>query len=256
MKPPPAKRKREASQSSDPQSRKDAARDKRPRTTSSSPAAAEGSISQRKQAVANPPTTALSPIHEGLLAEFKPRYNILPAFTISSTKIQKRVTYVLNHLQTDTGDPRPRIMLLHARPPDVCKTITIVETVKRLLADRPTTDEKKGTTGTWYQYNQLYAIPRPIPKREKQQMEVVEDTVLEPPAEEDDEDDHFEVMDLPAREKEEQMKRFGDAVDPGPRERLHMSLSIWLSTVPIAELAARADVTLQADEEKTEAALS
>ncbi|KAK2065520.1 hypothetical protein LY76DRAFT_586237 [Colletotrichum caudatum] len=172
------------------------------------------------------PTTPL-PSHDALLASLRPKYDVLPAFTISSTKIQKRVRWLLRHLRKDDGDPRKRAVLLYARPGDVVKMITIAELVKRIVA------EDEG--GRWYQYNQMYELP---PKAD-----VVEETMLggRGPAEAaggDVDDDDFEVME----------NRFERAVLPPPASRTAKSLSVFLSLAPIPELRAKDDVTTQTNE--------
>ncbi|OLN85571.1 hypothetical protein CCHL11_05863 [Colletotrichum chlorophyti] len=177
---------------------------------------------KKSKAVANAPTTPL-PSHKGLLAELRSKYDVLTAFTISSTKIQKRVDWLLQHLRKDDGDPRKRAVLLHARPSEVGKMITIVEQVKRIVA------AEEG--GRWYQYNQMYELP---PKAE-----VVEDTIVGGPGcDEGSDDDDFEVMD----------NRFERAILPRPTKRAAMSLSIFLSLAPMLELKAREGVTTQTNE--------
>ncbi|OHE95364.1 hypothetical protein CORC01_09375 [Colletotrichum orchidophilum] len=186
-------------------------------------------------ATASGPTTPLPPSHEALLAELRSKYDILPAFTISSTKIQKRVTWLLQHLRQDDGDPRKRAVLVYARPGEVAKMISIVETVKRIVAT-----EKEGEgeeeSGKWYQYNLMYELP---PKAD-----IVEETVLgggpgesgaRDGSDGEEDDDDFEVME----------SRFERAVLPQPAKRAAKSLSIFLSLVPMPELKARDGVTTQ-----------
>ncbi|ROT41189.1 hypothetical protein SODALDRAFT_322378 [Sodiomyces alkalinus F11] len=187
-------------------------------------------------------TNALSETHQSVLAVLKPKYDVLPALTISSTKIHKRVVRSLDHLRRDTGDPRPAVVLLHARPREVCKMITIAEQVKRALLAAPGPEP-----GRWFQYNMLYAVP---PKRKAP--DVVDETVLggqragdddrteeheDGNEEDDDADDYFEALD----------SRFQKAVVP-ERSRQHMSLSIFLSRVPIPELKSRDGVSVQVSE--------
>ncbi|KXH32158.1 hypothetical protein CSIM01_05827 [Colletotrichum simmondsii] len=188
----------------------------------------------------NGPTTPLSPSHEALLADLRSKYDVLPAFTISSTKIQKRVTWLLQHLRKDDGDPRRRVVLVYARLGEVAKMISIVETVKRIVAaEKKSVDGKEGeeSGGKWYQYNLMYELP-PKP-------DVVEDTVLggggggggtqDGSNDDDGDDDDFEVME----------SRFERAVLPQPTKRAAKSLSIFLSLAPVPELKARGDVTTQ-----------
>lgn len=188
-------------------------------------------------------TSTLSETHLSIIAALKPKYDVLPASTISSTKIHKRVVRVLDHLRKDTGDPRHPVALLHARPPEVCKMITIAEQVKRELLAAPGTEQRK-----WFQYNMMYAVP---PKRKAP--DVVDETVLggrraedgnrgthgedEDDDEDDEDDDYFEALD----------SRFQKAVLP-ERSRHHMSLSIFLSQVPISELKERDGVSVQMGE--------
>ncbi|KAK2736576.1 hypothetical protein CKAH01_07776 [Colletotrichum kahawae] len=164
--------------------------------------------------------------HDTLLTELRPKYDVLPAFTISSTKIHKRVTWLLLHLRKDDGDSRKRAVLLYARPGEVGKMITISEQVKRIVA------EEDG--GRWYQYNKMYELP-PKP-------EVVEETMLgggrTGNGTDDDDDDDFEVME----------SRFEKAVIPQTRKRTSRSLSIFLSLEPMPELKAQEDVTQQTNE--------
>ncbi|GKT60486.1 hypothetical protein ColTof4_00615 [Colletotrichum tofieldiae] len=187
---------------------------------------AESTEPKKSKATPTGPTTPL-PTHDALLADLRPKYDILPAFTISSTKIQKRVNWLLQHLRKDDGDPRKRAVLLYARPSEAVKMITIVELVKRIVAE-----EDEG--GRWYQYNQMYELP---PKAE-----VVEETMLGAGAGENqaagDSDDDFEVME----------SRFERAVLPQPVNRAAKSLSVFLSLAPIPELKAKDDVTTQTNE--------
>ncbi|KZL81507.1 hypothetical protein CI238_10143 [Colletotrichum incanum] len=188
---------------------------------------AESTEAKKSKATPTGPTTPL-PTHDAILAELRPKYDILPAFTISSTKIQNRVNWLLRHLRKDDGDARKRAVLLYARPSEVVKMITIVELVKRIVAE-----EDEG--GRWYQYNQMYELP---PKAE-----IVEETMLgagvgENQAAGDSDDDDFEVME----------NRFERAVLPQPVNRAAKSLSVFLSLAPIPELKAKDDVTTQTNE--------
>ncbi|KAK1654441.1 hypothetical protein BDP81DRAFT_497199 [Colletotrichum phormii] len=179
----------------------------------------------------NGPTTPLPPSHEALLADLRSKYDVLPAFTISSTKIQKRVTWLLQHLRKDDGDPRKRAVLVYARPGEVAKMISIVETVKRIVAAaaaEKSVDEKEEESGKWYQYNLMYELP-PKP-------DVVEETVLGGGTRDgSDEEDDFEFMG----------SRFERAVLPQPVKRAAKSLSIFLSLAPMPELKARDGITTQ-----------
>ncbi|KAF4977831.1 hypothetical protein FZEAL_5674 [Fusarium zealandicum] len=187
---------------------KDTASKKRPRTNDSQSS-----------------TAALIAPHQAFIAELDPKYDVLAASIISSTKISKRTTSVTKHL-LDTSE-RQRLVLLHARTADVCKLITVVETCKRVLGE-----EGKAC----YQYNQLFDLPESQKKRD-----VVEETVLEKGTddEDDDDSDDFEVM----------HSRFEDAVLPRPSTRPVKSMRVFLSTTPIPELKMKTGITVQSSTE-------
>lgn len=184
-----------------------------------------------KSSHTGPPSTPTP--HGALLEELSPKYDVLPAFTISSTKIHRRVEWLLLHLRKNNGDARKRVVLLYARPGEVGKMITISEQVKRIVAEEE--EESGGGGGQWYQYNKMYELP-PKP-------EIVEETVLAGAdgneySDDDDNDDAFEIME----------SRFQQATVPQPTKRTQMSLSIFLSLVPIPELKAKEGVTQQTNE--------
>ncbi|QPC77373.1 hypothetical protein HYE68_008125 [Fusarium pseudograminearum] len=168
-------------------------------------------------------TFALGAPHESIIAELKPKYDVLPASVISSTQIKKRVTHVANHLLAQ-GD-RPQIALLYARTADVCKLITVVEKCKQVLSE-----EGK----QYYQYNQLFDQPEK-PRRK----DIVEETILEKGTMDEEGDgsgsEDFEVM----------HSRFEDAVLPRPSQRIIKSMRVFLSIVPIPELKLKKGVTVQ-----------
>ncbi|CAF3445690.1 unnamed protein product [Fusarium graminearum] len=168
-------------------------------------------------------TFALGAPHESIIAELKPKYDVLPASVISSTQIKKRVTHVANHLLAQ-GDRR-QIALLYARTADVCKLITVVEKCKQVLSE-----EGK----QHYQYNQLFDQPEK-PRRK----DIVEETILEKGTMDEEGDgsgsDDFEVM----------HSRFEDAVLPRPSQRIIKSMRVFLSIIPIPELKLKKGVTVQ-----------
>ncbi|SPJ75142.1 uncharacterized protein FTOL_04873 [Fusarium torulosum] len=167
------------------------------------------------------PTSALVAPHEPIIAELKPKYDILPASVISSTQIKKRITHITSHLLAQ-GD-QPRLALLYARTADVCKLITVVEKCKRVLSEEGR---------AYYQYNQLFDQPERPKKKE-----IVEETILEKGVEEDNDSDSddFEVM----------HSRFEDAVLPRPSSRSVKSMRVFLSITPLQELKSRDGVTVQ-----------
>jgi len=181
-------------------------------------------------------TIPLEP-HEAVLAELTPKYDVLTASIISSTKIQSRVTRAMQHLtghrltrdDSATSKPLPAVVLLHTRPHEVCKMITVAENVKRTLAAQGS---------PWYQYNRLFAVPNTGKLRG-----VVEDTVLEKLQDgaEPGSDDFTATESISATTE----TRFERAILPREPDRLVMSLSIYLATAPVSELKVMGDVTLQ-----------
>ena len=149
---------------------------------------------------------------------------MLAPFVLSSTKIRARVSAALVHLGVvsedaaktlvdgggDAADRDPddkrAVVLLHARPRDVCKLITIAELVKRAL-------------GVWFQYNELF----------------LDGTLPAAKTQEEEEDDGFETMD----------KRFENAVLGKETQREDRALRIFLARGPVPELATREGVTVQ-----------
>ncbi|KAM3505818.1 hypothetical protein MY11210_007813 [Beauveria gryllotalpidicola] len=187
--------------------------------------------------------------HAPILQDLGAKYDVLPASVISSTPIRKRLVHITTHLLGRAGGgggdgrKKPRVVLLHARAAEVCKMITVAEKCKRLL-------EEQGEAA-WYQYNQLFDVPRADAERatrkreERKKKRVVEETVLhveegeeeeeEVEDEDGDESDAFETM----------QSRFEKAVLPPAPDRTTKSLRIFLSTVAIPELQAKDGVTVQ-----------
>ncbi|TWU70811.1 hypothetical protein ED733_001515 [Metarhizium rileyi] len=175
------------------------------------------------------PCTAAKPAliapHEAIIAQLRPKYNVLAASVISSTQIQKRVKQAISHLGT-TSD-LPNVVLLHARTAEVCKLITIVELCKRSLGEEG---------NTWFQYNELFELP------EREKKDLVEETVLERKGgendsgeDDDDDDDDFEVM----------ASRFERAVMPEPSKQVAMSMRVFLSMKEVEILKSRKGITVQ-----------
>lgn len=175
--------------------------------------------------------------HEATIAKLQPKYNVLAASVISSSQIRRRVSYVTNHLvASKVGEKAPpattiqksSLVLLHARPADVCKLITVVEQCKRVLKE-----EGKA----FYQYNQLFQLPPPT-----QKPDVVEETVLpgndDQDSEEEEEEDAFEPLGT----------RLDKALQPPQRTHASKSMRIFLSCTPVPELKAEPGTTVQASE--------
>ncbi|KAG5937759.1 hypothetical protein E4U53_008145 [Claviceps sorghi] len=181
--------------------------------------------SKRCKSQPSPKTSLIGP-HEQVLSQLRPKYSILAASVLSSTKIRKRVTQITSHLGC-RSEP-PAVVLLHARTAEVCKMITIAEQCKRIL-------ENQGRS--WFQYNQMFDLPA-------RKGEVVEETVLEGekggPSDED-EDDGFEDM----------AGRFEKAVGPAPvlKERAVRSMRVFLSGQAIRDLGSIKGVTMQSSED-------
>ncbi|PFH58298.1 hypothetical protein XA68_13902 [Ophiocordyceps unilateralis] len=167
----------------------------------------DASEEQRKRPRHQQPA-ALSAPHEAIITALQAQNDVLVASVISSTQIRKRVSSATAHLATTTS-PKPRLVLLHARPAQVSKLITVVEHCKRLL--RPC-----------YQYNQLFDLPAATPLTGS-----------------DDDGDEFQVMNSSRLEK---------AAAVPPSRRPVKSLRVFLAVQPIPELEARAGVTLQSSD--------
>lgn len=178
--------------------------------------------------------------HEAAIAKLQLKYNVLAASVISSSQIRKRVSYVTNHLITPTSEEtsptsikQSRLVLLHARPADVCKLITVVEQCKRVLREEGE---------TFYQYNQLFQLP-PL----MQKPDTVEETMLAGNDEQNSsEDDGFEPLET----------RLDKALQPPPRTYALKSMRVFLSCTPVAELKAEPNVTVQTSDTNTSVSVS
>ncbi|KAG5915198.1 hypothetical protein E4U42_000104 [Claviceps africana] len=180
---------------------------------------------KRSKPQPSPGTSLIGP-HEALLSQLRPKYSVLAASVLSSTKIRKRVTQITSHLGCQSG--LPAVVLLHARTADVCKMITIAEQCKRIL---------KGQGRSWFQYNQMFDLPA-------RKGDVVEETILggeEGGPSGDEDDDGFEDM----------AGRFEKAVRPAPavRERAVRSMRVFLSGQAVRDLEAMKGVTMQSSED-------
>lgn len=199
---------------------------------------ADNSSKKRKQQSSSQPASSKKPRtqsnatligpHEGVLKELSMKHNVLALSVISSTQIRKRVSSATSHLLEKTSDSRA--VLLHARPADVCKMITVAEQCKRTLGEQGK---------TWYQYNELFNLPaeakKKRPSSNKADVEEVDDD------ESDSDDNAFETM----------QSRFERAVLPPPRAQAYKSLRIFISSQSIPDLKAREGVTVQTSEDAT-----
>lgn len=167
--------------------------------------------------------------HVDVVNQLSPKYNINPLSVISSSSIRTRTTSSITHLNGASTDDKPALVLLYARTAEAVKLITIVEQVKRLLAE---------SGSKWYQYNQLFDSN--TEEEKKREKERIEKTELHKGRHEDDDDDDddFETM----------QDRFTRAVVPQPAERKIKSMRIFLSIVPVPELKLKENVTVQSSE--------
>ncbi|RYP81198.1 hypothetical protein DL770_005966 [Monosporascus sp. CRB-9-2] len=153
------------------------------------------------------------------------KYDVQLLSVLSSSKIQKRVSAVLQHIgptgssKAITSTKKPRISILRARAADAGKLITIAEIVKREL------EERGGETAEprWFQY---IALGEEI--KEKQRGEgktIVADTVLGGLAadEEGDGSGDFETMKTP----------FERAIKGRPFVRETATMSLFLSQISV-----------------------
>lgn len=194
---------------------------------------------------------SLQPL-QNLVTKLRPKYEVKTLSVISSTSITKRVNAVLTHLgQCHMWDSSnlPGVVLLYARSNSTNKLITIAETVRRRIHE---VDQK------WYQYNRLYEmewaakqqannqIPKGTRSRSQNTVEtLVEDTVMSMDENPDgsDEEDDFEVM------QSQQQTVFERAVHGEDKTKQMAHMSIFLSRVPVPELKAEENFTVQSNEE-------
>lgn len=211
------------------------------------------------EAVANPvqPTSSLavSP-PDPLLGELATRYEVLALSVVSSTSIARRVDRILAHLgrfHPSDMSVLPGVVLLRARAGEAAKLVSVAELVRRRVAEA----EHK-----WWQYNRLYEAPaggeggRAARNHNHQnhrsgrqhaaacaaemQPSVIEETDLMG-MDNDDDDDDFEFMQLPLER----------AAAP-QKTRNQPQLGIFLSRVPVPELAAMDNVTVQSNADEIE----
>ncbi|KAL7913915.1 hypothetical protein GGI35DRAFT_229472 [Trichoderma velutinum] len=180
--------------------------------------------SKKARTQGNP--TLIGP-HEAILKELSAKHNVLALSVLSSTQIRKRVSSASSHLLDKSAESR--VTLLHARPADVCKMITVAEQCKRLLGE-------KGQA--WYQYNELFDLPSEAKKKKKNPRERGD---VEEEAEENSDSDEgaFEAMG----------SRFEQAVLPPPRAQTYKSLRIFISHQAIPELNSKENVTVQTSDD-------
>ncbi|CAK7272156.1 hypothetical protein SEPCBS119000_004975 [Sporothrix epigloea] len=193
-----------------------------------------------------------------VLKDLEPKYIVRTLSVISSTRMEKRIKAVLEHLASsstqlakkDTTAALPSIVLLHARAADANKLISIVEVVKRRMRqgyfavnrgddtssnDAAAGQKKKGKKASqvpataWYQYNRVYDVASAETLGPTPNELAVEDSHVEP------EDDGFEPM----------ARRFEDALTGGEKAPITTYMSIFLSRAPVLELQRNPEMTAQ-----------
>ncbi|KAG5947892.1 hypothetical protein E4U59_006757 [Claviceps monticola] len=222
-----------------------------------------------KRSKTNPPpqTNSLIGPHEALLSHLRPKYNVLAASVISSTKIGKRVAQITSHLSSESDLKQSPVVLLYARPAEVCKMITIAEQCKRIM-------QAEGKS--WFQYNQMYEVPE-VPagegvvvekavenkkkkdknenKKETEKEKGTEGREVEPDDDEHDDEDEDEDEDEDDDDEDDAFEamagRFEKAVGGAPtaKERAVRSLRVVLSGQAMRDWRDKKGVTMQSSEE-------
>ncbi|CAK7246136.1 MAG: hypothetical protein STHCBS139747_007758 [Sporothrix thermara] len=206
--------------------------------------------SKKAQAQQQPSTLPLEP-HAAILSDLQPKYNVRTLSVISSTRMEKRIKAVLEHLANASKQPPgsaaagvlPGIVLLHARATDANKLISVVEVVKRRMREgyfnANTGDSTSSTTEAakagkkkkarktsqlsntaWYQYNRIYDVASARTPGPESHDDIVDDSRV------DQEDDGFAPM----------VHRFEDAINAKKGPAITTYLSIFLSRTPVVEL--------------------
>ncbi|KAK8069476.1 hypothetical protein PG994_006092 [Apiospora phragmitis] len=195
-----------------------------------------------------------------ILAAVEAKYDVQTHSVISSSKIQKKVSSVLRHLQPVSKE-RPRVSVLRARASDAGKLISIAEIAKREMLKG--SGGHQDETRRWYQYIALGAENKEMNRQKgggsggrEEGKTVIDDTILghqpdqankevtadndeeeqrqqgqqeKEQDENDDEDDDFEQMKTP----------FERAIEGTPKIRAVPVMSLFLSTTPNDELRRR-----------------
>jgi len=189
--------------------------------------------------MAQPTQDRLLEPHEAFLAKLRGKYDVHILSVISSSKIEQRVTRLLEHLsQFHPSDMSvlPGVVMVHARSPDAPKLVSVIEIVRLRV-------HQSGQK--WYQYNRVYDVEREAPTAQELPS-VIEDTVMEDTngksraadKKYDSDEGAFEPM--PAR--------FVEAVTKQPSTTSLTNMSVFLSRVPIPELRSEGCFTLQTNE--------
>ncbi|KAI1465962.1 uncharacterized protein F4812DRAFT_460941 [Daldinia caldariorum] len=169
-----------------------------------------------------------------MLQALESKYDVRVHSIISSSKIQKKVASILQHLtdhaagktktetETETGRGSG-VVVLRAKAPDTGKLVSIAEIAKRELGKR-----HGDARVTWFQYIALSEELKERPRNDGNT--IIEETKLGGTgAGGDGNDDDFEIMKTP----------FERAIEGQPRWRGIPVMSLFLSPVPIEELKKR-----------------
>ncbi|KAI1459237.1 hypothetical protein F4805DRAFT_90311 [Annulohypoxylon moriforme] len=146
-----------------------------------------------------------------ILQAMESKYDVQIHSIISSSKIQKKVTAILQHF--DSPATKDAVSVLRAKASDAGKLVSVAEIAKRELGKRA--DDRRG----WFQYIALSEELKEIPRSEGNT--VIEETRFD--------NDDFEVMKTP----------FERAIEGQPRLRGVPVMSLFLCQVSVEELKKR-----------------
>ncbi|KAL3960857.1 hypothetical protein ACCO45_005974 [Purpureocillium lilacinum] len=186
---------------------------------------------KRRSQEPEPTKSPLIGPHESIIADLQPKYDVLVASVISSTQIRKRVSQATAHVGAPAAaeKKKPRVVLFHARPAEVCKLVTIVEHCKRVLAD-----EGEGLVPV----QRAVRIAARRKEGEENGGRGGGDGSAGDGAEEDSDDGEFETMNS---------TRFEKATMPPPPRTIR-SLRVFFASESIPELKSKSSVTVQSAE--------
>ena len=201
---------------------------------------ADDEASTKRQRVADDAPNSSSPSSEPygpVLAQLGSKYQVKSLSVISSTRICKHIDKALKHLGRFSfldDSVLPGVLFLHGKSKSASKAITIAETIRRRIAEA----EQK-----WYQYNVLYEITSPDRLAEDF---TVQDTQIEEECEDQETRDGKQTSARPNGST-----LFEAAVEP-TKARSQAVLAIFLSRVPVCELAVMSQVGFQTNEQEVD----
>lgn len=179
---------------------------------------------QTKEPKKKPTTLPLEP-HAAILADLQHKYAVRVLSVISSTRMEKRIKAVLEHLG---GDSKPGVVLLHARAPDANKLVSIAEIVKRRIregyfagADKAMKKKTKKDAAAvaWCQYDRIYDVKTAKTDEASDQVDRLEAALTD---------------------------------ETAPASKVTTYMSILLSRTPVGELHKNADVSVQCSTDVSE----